>query len=93
MHGIWKGKATANASNLHAHFTVNIESTNLFVISKDLEVPVYAHISIQQVKDQFVYQSIINQSNFYSTDIPGEARLSGTTAKSVFNSKIEKTVP
>ena len=28
----------------------------------------------------------INQSNFYSANIPGEARLSGTTAKSVFNS-------
>ena len=36
---------------------------------------------------------IINQSNFYSTNIPSEARLSGTTAKSVFNSKIEETVP
>ena len=34
----------------------------------------------------------INQSNFYSDNIPGEARLSGATAKSVFNSKIEKTV-
>ena len=31
----------------------------------------------------------INQSNFYSNNIPGEARLSGATAKSVFNSKIE----
>ena len=39
------------------------------------------------------YQSI-NQSNFYSANIPGEARLSGVTAKSVFNnSKIEETVP
>ena len=35
----------------------------------------------------------INQSNFYSTNIPGEARLSGTTAKSVFNSKIDQAVP
>ena len=35
----------------------------------------------------------INQSNFYSANIPGEARLSGTTAESVFNSKIEETVP
>ena len=35
----------------------------------------------------------INQSNFYSVNIPGEARLSGATAKSVFNSKIEETVP
>ena len=35
----------------------------------------------------------INQSNFYSTNIPGKARFSGATAKSVFNSKIEETVP
>ena len=35
----------------------------------------------------------INQSNFYSANIPSEARLSGATAKSVFNSKIEETVP
>ena len=35
----------------------------------------------------------INQSNFYSANIPDEARLSGATAKSVFNSKIEETVP
>ena len=39
-----------------------------------------------------IYQSI-NQSNFYSANIPGEARFSGATAKSVFNSKIEETVP
>ena len=36
---------------------------------------------------------IINQSNFYSANIPGETRLSGATTKSVFNSKIEGTVP
>ena len=35
----------------------------------------------------------INQSKFYSANIPGEARLSGATAESVFNSKIEETVP
>ena len=35
----------------------------------------------------------INQSNFYNVNIPGEARLSGATAKSVFNNKIEETVP
>ena len=35
----------------------------------------------------------INQSNFYSANTPGEARLSGATAKSVINSKIEETVP
>ena len=35
----------------------------------------------------------INQSNIYSASIPGEARLSGVIAKSVFNSKIDKAVP
>ena len=35
----------------------------------------------------------INQSNFYSAYIPGEARFSGATAKSVFDSKIEETIP
>ena len=35
----------------------------------------------------------INQSNFYSADIPGEARLSGATNESVFNSKIDQAVP
>ena len=34
----------------------------------------------------------INQSNFYSANIPGEARLSDATAESVINSKIEKAV-
>ena len=36
---------------------------------------------------------LINQSNFYSANIPGKARLSGVTAESVFNSKIAETVP
>ena len=31
--------------------------------------------------------------NFYSASIPGEARLSGATAKSVFNSKIKEAFP
>ena len=35
----------------------------------------------------------INQSNFYSANIPGETRLSAAIAKSVFNSKIKETVP
>ena len=32
----------------------------------------------------------INQSNFYSANIPSEARLSGVTSKRVFNSKIDE---
>ena len=35
----------------------------------------------------------INQLNFHSANIPGEARLSGVTAESVFNSKIDGAVP
>ena len=35
----------------------------------------------------------INQSNFYSANMPGEARLKDVTAESVFNSEIEETVP
>ena len=46
----------------------------------------------KQVHKGIINQSI-NQSNFYSANIPGEARLSGATAESVFNSKIEETVP
>ena len=34
-----------------------------------------------------------NESNFYSANIPSEARLGGVTAESVFNSKIKETVP
>ena len=42
--------------------------------------------------DKIPINQSINKSNFYSANIPGEARLSGATAKSVFNSKIEDTV-
>ena len=34
----------------------------------------------------------INQSDVYRANIPDEARLSGMTAESVFNSKIDETV-
>ena len=47
---------------------------------------------VSKMNNNCVYISI-NQSNFYSANIPGEARLSGATAKSVFYSKIEETVP
>ena len=41
---------------------------------------------------QYFNQSI-NQTIFYSANIPREAKLSGATAESVFNSKIKATVP
>ena len=54
----------------------------------------YVAVSITFVwyrRYQLINQSI-KQTNFYSTNILGEARLSGVTAKSVFSSKIEETV-
>ena len=39
-----------------------------------------------------IYQSI-NQSNFYSANIPGVARLSSATSKPVLNSEIDEAVP
>ena len=44
------------------------------------------------ISNAIVHQSI-NQSNFYSPNIPDEARLGGATAESVFNSQIEETDP
>ena len=38
-----------------------------------------------------VINQSINQSNFYNANIPGKARLSDATAKSVFNSKVTST--
>ena len=35
----------------------------------------------------------INQSNFYSANIPGVARLSGATARSVFKWDVVEVVP
>ena len=41
---------------------------------------------------QIINQSI-NQSNFYSANIPGVARLSGATARSVFKYKVVEAIP
>ena len=55
---------------------------------------VHNNIMFQQLlATMFKYVQSINESNFCRANIPGEARLSGATAKSVFNSKIEETVP
>ena len=43
--------------------------------------------------DRVSINQSINQSSFYSANIPGKARLSGATSESAFNSKIEETVP
>ena len=42
--------------------------------------------------NQSINQSI-NQSNFYSVNIPGVARLSGATARSVFKCEVVEVVP
>ena len=36
---------------------------------------------------------LINQSNFYSANMPGVARLSGATARSVFKCEVVEVVP
>ena len=38
-------------------------------------------------------EEFIKQSNFYSANIPGIARLSGATSTSMLNSKIDEAVP
>ena len=38
-------------------------------------------------------ESSINQSNFYSANIPGVARLGGASARSVFKYKVVKAIP
>ena len=43
--------------------------------------------------DEVLYYQSINQSNFYSANIPSVAWLSGVTSKSVLNSKIDEAVP
>ena len=40
----------------------------------------------------YIFNQSVNQSAFYSANIPHEARLSGATAESVFNSNINETV-
>ena len=46
------------------------------------------------IKDnQSINQASKQASNVYSANVPGEDRLSGATAESVFNSKIDERVP
>ena len=50
-------------------------------------------VIIQYQMIPFWRTSSINQLNFYSSNVPSMARLSGTTAESVFDSKLNKAVP
>ena len=58
-------------------------------LRRDIGATEISLIDSLDIINQPINQSI-NQSNFYSANIPGEVRLSGATAKSVFNSKIEE---
>ena len=40
-----------------------------------------------------IHNQSINQSNFYSANIPGVAKLSGATARSVFKCEVVEVVP
>ena len=44
--------------------------------------------NIADIRRCLSHDQSINQSNFYSANILAEAKLSGATAESVFNSKI-----
>ena len=56
---------------------------------------IYAELRLEALALKRLYQinQSINQSNVYITIMPGEARLSGVTDESEFNSKIDETVP
>ena len=68
------------------------ESNELFYYIK--EIIMQSNIYVEALKGSVINNNkksppkLFNQSiNFYSANIPGEASLSGATAKSVFNSK------
>ena len=55
---------------------------------------VHCVVPLSDVRGFFTYQSIKQSiKNCYSANIPGVAKLSGVTSKSVFNSKIDEAVP
>ena len=64
----------------------------ILIINIDWFVILVKWPSIQTLMIMASWQSI-NQSNFYSANIPGKARLSGATANQCSNSKIEETGP
>ena len=62
--------------------TVNKVTRTYFLV---LTSCLFFNVNINEMINKSINQSI-NQSNVYSANTPGEARLSGTTANSVFNS-------
>ena len=62
------------------------------IILRPLQTSVTDLRKHRTMKGGGLYQST-NQSNFYSANIPAKAGLKGATAESVFNSKIDETVP
>ena len=84
-------KAVQRSSNVSA---VSLPSIHRFTVESWLgcraSEPRYA---ADNGATETSFNQSINQSNFYSANIPGEARLRGAIPKSVFNSKIEETIP
>ena len=72
--------------------SVRMKSISFFVSALgDIQVHLLLAFFLKSVFTNF--NQSINRSKLYSANIPGKARLSGATAKSVFNRKIEETVP
>ena len=87
-------------AGLHVSFcqSIGICTEQLPVVNAtmdDMEIVYsdFGDISVAVATPKGLMVPIINQSNSYSANIPGEARLSGVTAESVFNSKICEKVP
>ena len=61
-------------------------------MSRPVEFSMISRPAARPVSTRNVKRQLINQSNFYSANISGKARLSVLTAESMFNSKIEQIV-
>ena len=66
------------------HYILKIDQAQVFHDPYDNEVT----YNLSETSWLSPQNQSINQSNFYHANIPSKARLSGTAAKSVFNSKI-----
>ena len=64
---------------------------------QDFEVRLHTGKKKYNEKEKYTQEQVsrlsINQSNFYSANIPGVARLSGATARSVFKWEVVEVVP
>ena len=75
---------------------LNSDKTELLVIGKERQLCFLLRFSVSKLTQQKllgIFNQSINQSNFYSANIPGVARLSGATARSVFKCEVVEVVP